>query len=106
MTKKVHANEPYRQVLTTQLNRLVSSAKWLSVHLPTKWLWIRIPLLLLKLQIWRLLRARSSLNFGQTTYFGFTLRLVRYTITTYSQMHRRDKYAQYSSIILLVWQNG
>ena len=33
---------------TTQLNHLVSLAKWLSVRLRTKWLWVRVPLQSLK----------------------------------------------------------
>ena len=45
--------------------KLASLAKWLSVRLQTKWLWVRIPLQSLKLQIWRLFRARSSLTFRQ-----------------------------------------
>ena len=48
------------KVLTTELSPLGRLAKWLSVGLRIKWLWVRIPLLSLKLQIWRLLRARSS----------------------------------------------
>ena len=59
-------------------------AKWLSVRLRTKWLWVRIPLLPLKLQIWRLLRARSSLTLRQTLDCGFTLKLVRDMIIRYS----------------------
>ena len=39
--------------------------KRFSAHLWTKWLWVRISLLSLKLQIWRLLRARSCLTFRQ-----------------------------------------
>ena len=39
-------------------------AKSLSVRLRTKWLWIRVKLQSLKLQISRLLRARSSLTFS------------------------------------------
>ena len=39
------------------------SAKWLNVRLPTKWLWVRIPLLSFKSQISRLFRARRSLTF-------------------------------------------
>ena len=42
---------------------LASLAKWLSVRLWTKCLWIWIPLLSLKLQISRLFQARSSLAF-------------------------------------------
>ena len=58
--KKIQSNAPYRWVLTTQLNHLTSLAKWLSVRLRTKCLWVRVPLQSLNLQIWRLLRARSS----------------------------------------------
>ena len=64
---------------------VASLAKWLSVRLRTKWLWVRIPLLSLKLQIWRLLRAWSSLTFRQTTECRFTLKLIRDMIITYSQ---------------------
>ena len=48
-----------------QLNHLVSLAKWLSVHLQTKWLWVQVPLQSLKLQILRLFQAMSSLTFRQ-----------------------------------------
>ena len=61
-------------------------AKWSSIRLRTKWLRVRITLLSLKLQIWRQLRARSSLTFKQTKERGFTLKLVRDMITTYSQI--------------------
>ena len=43
----------------------MSFAKWLSVHLRTKWFWVQVQLQSLKLQISRLLRARSSLTFRQ-----------------------------------------
>ena len=46
---------------------------------------VRIPFLSLKLQICRLHRARSSLIFRQTMECGFTLKLVRDIIITYSQ---------------------
>ena len=55
------------------------------VRLWSKWLGVRIPLLSLKLQICRLHRARSSLIFRQTMECGFTLKLVRDIIITYSQ---------------------
>ena len=64
--------------------RLASLAKWLSIRLRTKWLWVRISLLSFELQMWRLLRARSSLTFRQTTECVFTLKLVRGMIITYS----------------------
>ena len=78
----------------------------MSVRLRTTWLWVRISLLLLKLQIWRLLRARSSLTFRQTIGCGSTLKLIRDMIIIYSQMHRTDKCSQHSSIIWPVWWNG
>ena len=42
--KNIQSNAPYGLVLTTQLNHLASLAKWLSVHLWTKWLWVRVQL--------------------------------------------------------------
>ena len=64
-----------------------SLAKYLSVRLRTQWLWVRIPLLSPKLQIWLLLRARSSLTFRQTIECGFTLKLVPDMIITYSNFY-------------------
>ena len=87
-------------------SHLASLAKWFSVRLRTKWLWIRIMLLSLKLQIWRLLSARSSLTFKQIIECGFTLKLVQNIIITHCQMHRTDEYSQHSSIVWLVWLNG
>ena len=76
------------------------------LRLWTKWLWIWMSLLSLKLQIWHLLWARSFLTFRQTVECGFTLKLIREMIITYSQMHRTDKNSQHSSIIWPVWLNG
>ena len=59
-------------------------AKWLSVHLQTKWLWVRIMLLSLKLQIWCLLQARSSLTFRRTLECRFSLEFVCDIIITYN----------------------
>ena len=63
------------------LNHLLN---WLSVHLRTKLLWVQIPLLSFKLQIWRLLWVRSSLTLRETIKCRFTLNLVRKMIITYS----------------------
>ena len=63
-------NTMYRYVLRTQFNRLASLAKWLSVHLWTKWLWVWAQLQSLKLQILRLLWARSSLTFRELQSVG------------------------------------
>ena len=46
----------------------------MNVRLRTKWLWVRIMLLSLKLQMWRLFWARSS--FRQTIECVFTMKLV------------------------------
>ena len=53
-------------------------------NLHSKWLRVLIPLLSLKLQIWHLLRARSSLTFKQTIECRFTEKLVRDIIITNS----------------------
>ena len=50
-------------VCKTILNHLASLAKWFGVRLRTKWLWVRIPLLSLKLQIRRLFWVRNFLSF-------------------------------------------
>ena len=59
----------------------------MSVCSRTKWFWVRIPLLSLKLQIWSLLQARSSLTFRWTIECRFTLKLVLNTMITYNQYH-------------------
>ena len=61
----LQSNAPYRKVLTTQLNHFARWAKYSSVCLETKWLWVRIPLLPLKLYILRLVWTRRSLIFRQ-----------------------------------------
>ena len=63
--KNKQSNLLYIWAITTQVNLLVSLAKWLSVLLPTKWLWVRVSLQSLKVQMWRLFRGRSSLTFRQ-----------------------------------------
>ena len=80
---------------------------WLTrVGIQTKWLWVRISLQSLKLWIRRLLWVRCFLTFRETVECGFTLKLVHDMITTYSQMHRTDRYSQHRSIIWPVWLNG
>ena len=52
-------------------------AKWLSVRLWTKWLWVRVQLQSFKLQISRLLRARSFLTFRLLcSFFSNTLTII------------------------------
>ena len=78
-------NHLVRKRKLNHLAKLDSLAKWVSVRLQTNWLWVQIALLPFKPQIWRLLRARRSLTFRQTIECGFTLKLVRDMIITYSQ---------------------
>ena len=98
----IQPNAPYRYVLTTQLNHLGIVTKWLSAGLRTKWVWVHILLLPLKLQILRLLQIRSHLEFRKILECRFTLKRVRDMIITSSQIHRKDKYSQCSPIIWLV----
>ena len=93
-------------IVFLNFKELLSFGEMVSVRLRTKWLWVQITLLLLKLEILRHLRARSFLTFRQTIECGFTLKLVRDMIITYNQMHRRGKYSKHSSIIWPVWPNG
>ena len=53
---------------------MVHLAKWLSVRLRTKWFWVRVQLQSFKLQISRLLRARSSLTFNYSVWTHFETR--------------------------------
>ena len=69
------------------LSHSAKVAKWFRVRLQTKWLWVRIALLSLELQIWRLLRARRSLTFRQTIGCGFTMKLVRDMIIRFIQKY-------------------
>ena len=81
---RTHNHLVRKKKTLNHLAKLASLAKWLSVCLQTKWLWVRISLLSLKLQIWCLLQARSSLTFRQTTDCRFTLKLIRDMIISYS----------------------
>ena len=78
----------------------------MSVRLQGKWLWVRISLLSLKLQIWHLLWERTSLTFSQTIECRCTLKLVHDIALTYSQMHCTHKNSQHCSINWSVWLNG
>ena len=93
-----------KQVRKWTLNHLVKLAKWLSCVVSTYQYGV-IPLLSLKLQLWCLLWAKSSLTFRQTIECRFTLKFVCDMIT-YSQIHRADKYSKHSSINWPVWLNG
>ena len=64
--------------------KLLEIKKQLQNSTERKWLWVGISLLSRKFQIWRLLRARSSLTFRQTIECRFTLKIVRQMIITYS----------------------
>ena len=77
----------------------------LTVSLRTKWLWVRFHLQSLKLQIFGLFRARSPLTFRHLER-RFTMKLVLDMRRTYSQIHRKDKYSELSSIIWPVWLSG
>ena len=51
------------------------------------WLWVRIPLLSLKLKIWYLFKPRSFFTFRQTIEVRLTLKLVRDMIITYISIY-------------------
>ena len=50
--------------------------------------------------------SKHLLDIQATKECRFTLKRVRDMIITYSQMHRTDKYSQYSSVIWSVGLNG
>ena len=94
----IDMKDVFVSIYVTVMGLKNSLAKCLNVCLRTKWLRLRIPLLSLKLKIWCLLRAKSSLTFKQMIGCEFTLTLLRGMIITYSQMHRTYKYSQHSSM--------
>ena len=57
--KNIQSNAPNRYVLTTQFNHLNSLARWLSVCLWTKWLWVRVPLQSFSLVMYRFCRGNT-----------------------------------------------
>ena len=57
--------------MNTQPSSWTGQFGWLVECSFTKWLWVHIPLYPLKLQIWRLLWASSSLAFRQIIECGF-----------------------------------
>ena len=50
--------------------------------------------------------SKKLIDIEATLKWWFTLKCVRGMITTYSQMHRTDKYSQQIPIIWPVWLNG
>ena len=58
------------------------------------WLWVRMTLLSIKLQIRHILQARSSFTQRQTIECGFTLKLVCDMIITYSQKKRNYQFLE------------
>ena len=76
---------------TQNCNHLVCLAKWLSVRLWTKWLWIQIPLQSMKPQISRLFRARRSLTFRKLSLFINKIVLIT-TSSTFLHLKNAPKY--------------
>ena len=105
--KNIQSNALYRYVLTTQISHLTSLAKWLSVRLRTKGLWVRVQLQFRA--TWTSdsapVLSKEFFDSQATIECGFNLIRVRDIIRTYSQMNRTDKYSQHSSIIWLVGLN-
>ena len=92
--KLVHGITAYSQMYradkySKHSSIMISLAEWLSVRLRTKWLWVQVPLLSLKLQILGLFRAKGF-DIQATTECRFSLKRVRGKIATYSQMHCTD----------------
>ena len=76
-----------------------SLAKWLSVCLQTKWLWIQIPLQSLKTSDTASLSSKEFLKIPATKKCRFTLKHVYDMEKTPSRMRQTGKRSQHSSII-------
>ena len=66
--KNIQSNAPYRQILTIQLNHLVSLAKWLSVRIRTKWSWVRVLLQLFLPSNLTVISLKMKVLFGKMEY--------------------------------------
>ena len=109
--KNIQSNASNRSVLTTELNHLVSLAKWLGVCLAkrlAKWLGVRLGQMVVGSNPPNAITYTSDFmpasrkefpEIKATTDCGFTLKCQCNMIRTYSQVHRTDKYSQHSSII-------
>ena len=80
---QTHIYLVHKQTLN-HLAKLTSLAKWLSAHLWTKGLWVRVQLQLLKLPISPAL-SKEFLDIQATTECGFTLKRVCDMTRTYSR---------------------
>ena len=91
----------------TPVSRITFSlAKWLSVCLWTKWLWVWVTLQSLILQIPHLFRARSTyFDNLATIHCGFTKKCIPDMIRTYNQLHCTEC-SHHNSILWPVWLNG
>ena len=70
--------------LVRKRNHLASLAKWLCICLRTKWFWVRVPFLSIKLQI-SPVSSKEFLGFQASTKCVLTLKRVSDVIRTYSQ---------------------
>ena len=66
--------------------RTASLAKWLSVHLGTKWLWVWVPLQSLKTLDFAPVSSKEFLDIQATIECRFTLKCVRDMIRTYGNI--------------------
>ena len=105
----MHRTDKYSQ-RSSKLNHLASLAKWLSVRLRTKWLWVRITLLSLKIQIWCLLRTRSFAIYILSCGIKKRKKLICLKVSFSNQIFQSDivtpklKYVNESCIIIkLIW---
>ena len=70
--------------METIIGPKASLAKWLSVRLQTTWLWVRVQLQSLKLQIFAPVSSKEFLDTQATIECGFTLKRVHDLTRTYS----------------------
>ena len=77
-----------------ELSYLASLAKWLSVCLQTKWLWVLVQLQSLNIRF-RACLSKKFLDIQAILECGFNLKGTRDMTRTSSQMHRTDKYSEH-----------
>ena len=73
---KNQSNAPYRLVLTKQFNHLASRAKWLSVRLWTRWLWVRVQLQSIK-QKGYIINNRANISKNFNEFFNSLVKILK-----------------------------
>ena len=96
-----HCYNTCLNLTATLLEPMTSFAKWLSVRLRTKWMWVPVQLQSLKLQILRLFRARSCWHSG-----NYRVRIHSETRTWHDKNIQSNCLNLFNIFLLFLWRDN